>query len=233
MKKYSALAATAALTLALTACASGGAEPSASSSAAPAASAQQTAQVPQGAHKILIAYFAYGENAELPAGADASASASVQPTADGMTGNTGLVARDIQKAAGGDLFSIRTEKPYPPTYQATVDLGREEQQQGARPALATHIQNLADYDVIFLGYPNWWGDMPMPLYTFLDEYDLSGKTIIPFCTSGGSALSDTVEAIRKAEPNAVVMDGFHVGASSAANAENAVTNWVKSLHLAQ
>lgn len=236
MKKYSAFAAAAALTLALTACASGGTSGASSASGAPAqpVPAQVSAQnTPQGQPRILIAYFSYGENAELPAGADASASASVQPTADGMTGNTGLVARDIQKAAGGDLFSIRTEKPYPSGYDATVDQGRVEQQQGARPALSTHISNLADYDVIFLGYPNWWGDMPMALYTFLDEYDFSGKTIIPFCTSGGSRLSDTVEAIRRAEPGAVVMDGFHMSGSSASGAESTVANWVKTLHLAQ
>lgn len=90
---------------------------------------------------------------------------------------------------------------------------------------------MADYDIIFLGYPNWWGDMPMPLYSFLDEYDLSGKTIIPFCTSGGSALSDTVNAIRNAEPDAAVMDGFHVSGSSAAGAEGGVLNWIRAIHL--
>lgn len=232
MKKYGALAAAAALTLALTACASGGVGGASAPTAAPAETAPAAA-AQNGAPKILIAYFSYGENAELPAGVDASASASIQPAEGGVTGNTGLVARDIQKAAGGDLFSIRTETPYPPSYDATVDQGREEQQRGARPALATHVENIADYDVIFLGYPNWWGDMPMALYTFLDEYDLSGKTIIPFCTSGGSALFGTVEAIRRAEPNAVVRDGFHVSGSAAARSENSVTNWVRSLHLAK
>ena len=231
MKKYSALAAAAALTLALTACASGSTGSAASSSPVPAPAVQQEAQTPQGEHKILIAYFAYGENAEIPAGADASTSASIQPTVEGMTGNTGLVARNIQKLTGGDLFSIRTVNPYPPTYRATVDQGREEQQRGDRPALATHVENMADYDIIFLGYPNWWGDLPMALYTFLDEYDLSGKIIVPFCTSGGSALSDTVNTIRNAEPGATVREGFHVRDSSSAGAENSVANWVNSLNL--
>jgi flavodoxins len=233
MKKYTLPVAAAMLALSLTACACSG-EEAQSSAAAPAASAAPAAvqQAAPGSHKILIAYFAYGENAAIPDGADASASASIQPTADGMTGNTGLVAREIQKSAGGELFSIRTEAPYPASYDATVEQGRQEQQQNARPALASHIEDPASYDVIFLGYPNWWGDMPMALYTFLDEYDFSGKTIIPFCTSGGSALSDTVEAIRTAEPDAVVLDGFHVSGSSAARSGNSVDNWVRSLHLA-
>lgn len=234
MKKYTLPAAAAMLALSLTACAFSG-EEAQSSAAAPAASAAPAAvqQASSGSHKILIAYFAYGENAEIPDGADASASASIQPTADGMTGNTGLVAREIQKSAGGELFSIRTEAPYPASYDATVEQGRQEQQQNARPALASHIEDPASYDVIFLGYPNWWGDIPMALYTFLDGYDFSGKTIIPFCTSGGSALSDTVEAIRTAEPDAVVLDGFHVSGSSAASSGNSVDNWVRSLHLAE
>lgn len=232
MKKYVlSAAAAAALALSLTACTFGGGEAQ-SPSAAPASSAPAASQqVAPGSHRILIAYFSYGENAEIPNGVDASASASIQPAEDGMTGNTGLVAREIQKAAGGDLFSIRTVTPYPSSYDDTVAKGREEQQQNARPALSSHIEDPASYDVIFLGYPNWWGGMPMALYTFLDEYDLSGKTIIPFCTSGGSALSDTVEAIRAAEPNAVVLDGFHVSDSSAARSGNSVDQWVKSLNL--
>ena len=168
MKKYTLPVAAAMLALSLTACACSG-EEAQSSAAAPAASAAPAAvqQAAPGSHKILIAYFAYGENAAIPDGADASASASIQPTADGMTGNTGLVAREIQKSAGGEQFSIRTEAPYPASYDATVEQGRQEQQQNARPALASHIEDPASYDVIFLGYPNWWGDMPMALYTFL------------------------------------------------------------------
>lgn len=123
------------------------------------------------------------------------------------------------------------EKPYPASYNETVNIGREEQAQNARPALANHVDNMADYDVVFLGYPNWWGDMPMAMYTFLDTYDLAGKIVIPFCTSGGSALSGTVDAIRKAEPNARVLDGFHVGGSSAASAESRVGEWVGQLQL--
>lgn len=150
MKKYTLPATAAMLALSLTACAFSGEEMQ-SSAAAPAASSAPAAvqQAAPGSHKILIAYFAYGENAEIPDGADASASASIQPAADGMTGNTGLVAREIQKSAGGELFSIRTEAPYPASYDATVEQGRQEQQQNARPALASHIEDPASYDVIF------------------------------------------------------------------------------------
>ncbi len=182
-------------------------------------------------HKVLVAYFSYGENAGLSGSVDANASASVQPLSGEITGNTGLIARDIQKATGGMLYSIKVEKPYPADYNTTVNIGKEEQAEKARPALANHVENLADYDVIFLGYPNWWGDMPMAVYSFLDEYDLSGKTVIPFSTSGGSGLSDTVNALKKAEPNAKVLDGFTVGAENAAKAEPQVAEWLAKISL--
>ena len=97
---------------------------------------------------------------------------------------------------GADLFSIQTQERYPDTYDETIDAqGQQEQQEGARPALRSQVEDMDSYDVIFLGYPNWWGDMPMAVYSFLDEYDLSGKQVIPFVTSGGSGFSNTVAAI--------------------------------------
>lgn len=181
---------------------------------------------------FLVAYFSYAENAALPDDVDASASASIQPWNGALTGNTGVVADMIAQATGADLFSIRTVEQYPDTYDATLDQGQQEQSEGARPELATHLENLDSYDTIFLGFPNWWGDMPMAVYTFLDEVDLSGKTVIPFVTSGGSGFSNTISTIQQMEPQATVQEGLSIGASSATGAQQQVESWLSELGLA-
>ena len=181
---------------------------------------------------LLVAYFSYAENAALPDDVDASASASIQPWNGTLTGNTGVVADMIAQATGADLFSIRTVEQYPDTYDATIDQGQQEQSDGARPELATHLENLDSYDTIFLGFPNWWGDMPMAVYTFLDEVDLSGKTVIPFVTSGGSGFSNTISTIQQMEPQATVQEGLSIGASSATGAQQQVESWLSELGLA-
>lgn len=181
---------------------------------------------------LLVAYFSYAENAALPDDVDASASASIQPWNGALTGNTGVVADMIAQATGADLFSIRTVEQYPDTYDATIDQGQQEQSDGARPELATHLENLGSYDTIFLGFPNWWGDMPMAVYTFLDEVDLSGKTVIPFVTSGGSGFSNTISTIQQMEPQATVQEGLSIGASSATGAQQQVESWLSELGLA-
>lgn len=181
---------------------------------------------------LLVAYFSYAENAALPDDVDASASASIQPWNGALTGNTGVVADMIAQATGADLFSIRTVEQYPDTYDATLDQGQQEQSEGARPELATHLENLDSYDTIFLGFPNWWGDMPMAVYTFLDEVDLSGKTVIPFVTSGGSGFSNTISTIQQMELQATVQEGLSIGASSATGAQQQVESWLSELGLA-
>lgn len=181
---------------------------------------------------LLVAYFSYAENAALPDDVDASASASIQPWNGALTGNTGVVADMIAQATGADLFSIRTVEQYPDTYDATIDQGQQERSEGARPELATHLENLDSYDTIFLGFPNWWGDMPMAVYTFLDEVDLSGKTVIPFVTSGGSGFSNTISTIQQMEPQATVQEGLSIGASSATGAQQQVESWLSELGLA-
>lgn len=181
---------------------------------------------------LLVAYFSYAENAALPDDVDASALASIQPWNGALTGNTGVVADMIAQATGADLFSIRTVEQYPDTYDATIDQGQQERSDGARPELATHLENLDSYDTIFLGFPNWWGDMPMAVYTFLDEVDLSGKTVIPFVTSGGSGFSNTISTIQQMEPQATVQEGLSIGASSATGAQQQVESWLSELGLA-
>lgn len=178
---------------------------------------------------MLVAYFSYAENAALPDGVDASATASIQTWNGETTGNTGVVAAMIAEATGAELFSIQTVEQYPDSYDATIDQGQEEQSADARPELATHVENLDDYDVIFLGFPNWWGDMPMAMYSFLDEVDLSGKTIVPFVTSGGSGFSNTISTIESMESGATVQEGLSISGSSAVNAQDQVTEWLNGL----
>ena len=135
----------------------------------------------------------------------------------------------IAQASGADLFSIRTVEQYPDTYDAAIDQGLEEQGENFRPRLASHVENLEDYSVVFLVYPNWWGDLPMAVYSFLDEADLTGKTVIPVVTSGSSGFSGTVGAVEELEPGATVQQGLSIGASSTAGAQSQVEEWLAGL----
>lgn len=146
-----------------------------------------------------------------------------------ITGNTQSVAEIIQDQVGGDIVRLETVQEYPSDYDELLDYAQNEQSENARPELKTSIENINDYDVIFLGYPIWWGDMPMPVYSFLDEYDLSGKTIAPFVTHGGSGLSSTPEKIKQEEPNATVTNGFEVNGDNAASSGSDVTNWLNEI----
>ena len=143
------------------------------------------------------------------------------------SGNTENVAKSIQRQTDSDIWEIIPVTPYSDDYDTVVDLVQKEQSTDARPAISGSIENIEQYDVIYVVYPNWWSDMPMILYTFFDTYDLSGKTIAPFCTSGGSGLSGTVNEIKELEPNAVVTDGLHIGSSSSADPDNAVSDWLE------
>lgn len=145
------------------------------------------------------------------------------------SGNTEHVANAIADRTGADVFEIVPQEAYVDDYNALLDIATEEKKSGARPVIAGSVEDMARYDTVFVGYPNWWSDMPMILYTFFDSYDLSGKTVAPFCTSGGSGLSDTVNSIRKLEPEADVLEGLHIGSSAAADPDAAVGEWLESL----
>lgn len=149
------------------------------------------------------------------------------------SGNTEAVAAEIQNQTGADTFRLVPAEPYTDDYDALLDIAQEEQRNGARPAISGSIENFDSYEVVYLGFPNWWGDMPMILYSFLDDYDLSGKTIVPFVTSGGSGFSNTIRTIESMEPDAEVLDGFSLGSSQAANAGDAVANWLSGLGLVE
>lgn len=238
MKRFIPLLLAAAAAISMTACGdsentsqSETAQISEEMTAETAAEPESSAEAPSAENnKILVAYFSYAENADLSENADASSSASINLWNGKTTGNTGVVADMIANKTGGELHSIQTAEKYPNNYNETVNQGKAEAEADLRPELSSHIDNLDNYDTVFVGFPNWWYDMPMAMYSYFDEYDLSGKTVIPFCTSGGSGFSGTINTIKELEPNAeVVENGLSVGASSAAKAENDVSQWLKEI----
>lgn len=182
---------------------------------------------------ILIAYFTVPEDIGTN-GIDADSGASVVVKDEEVLGNMEYMALNIQDAIGGDLFRIETKEAYPLDHEPLVDQAAEEQDENARPELAAHIENPDQYDTILLGYPNWWGDMPQPLFTFLEEYDFSGKTIIPFNSHGGSGFSNTIEEIKELQPDANISDeGLSISRDKVADSVQDVTDWAKSLDLSE
>ena len=145
-------------------------------------------------------------------------------------GNTAIIAQMIAEQTGADLFEIKPKTPYPTTYQELLDVSRQEMTDKARPEIADTVDNMDDYDTIFIGYPNWWGDMPMIVYNFLESYDLSGKTVVPFCTHGGSGLSNTESKIADIT-GGTMKDGFEILGTTAQNdretAKKEVTQWLR------
>lgn len=175
---------------------------------------------------VLIAYFSFPETD----GTDTYAGASRVVVNGELFGNTEHLANVIRERTGGDLFAIETVQEYPGIHEPLINQAADELDAGTRPELSTHVENMEDYDVIFLGYPNWWADMPMPLYSFLEEYDLSGKTIIPFNSHGGSRFSNTIVAIQEMQPEAeVVTDGFTVSRNDVQDAGSDLNAWMEKL----
>jgi flavodoxin len=146
-------------------------------------------------------------------------------------GNTEVIAKKIQELTGSDIFQIKTVKSYPEDYTETTNVAQEEKRKNARPELTEIIDDMDSYDVIYLGYPNWWGTMPMAVFTFLESYDFSGKTIIPFCTHEGSGMGSSERDIKKLCPNAKVLPGLAIRGSSVDRADKDVANWLKKLDL--
>ncbi len=152
--------------------------------------------------KILIAYFSH-------------------------SGNTKGIAEDIQKKTGADIFEITTVNKYSSDYNTILDEAKAELNDNARPELSSKAENMEQYQTVIIGFPIWWGDMPMALYSFLDEYDLSGKTVLPFCTHGGSGLSGTDKNIQQEEKDAKVTNGLAISDSSLDDAGADIDKWLK------
>jgi len=152
--------------------------------------------------KILIAYFSWG-------------------------GNTRGIAQQIHQRVGGTLFEIECATPYSQDYNTVLQEAQRDLRAQARPPLGKHIANMAQYDVIFLGYPNWWATIPMPIATFLEEYDFSGKKVIPFCSNGGGRFGQSLTDIAKLAPNAKIGDALSVNYSGGSSLPKDITAWLR------
>lgn len=146
-------------------------------------------------------------------------------------GNTEIVAGKIQELTGSDIFRIETVKPYPVDYTETTEVAKRELNDNARPELTAKVENIEQYDIIYLGYPNWWGTYPMAVATFLDSYDFEGKIVIPFCTHEGSALGRSVQDIKNAAPKSIVKDGLAIRGGSVRTSDSQIENWLKCLEV--
>lgn len=154
--------------------------------------------------KILVAYFSW-------------------------SGNTKAVAEEIHKQVGGDIVEIVPATPCSETYSVTVAKAKAEQAANARPAISTKIADFDKYDVVFLGYPNWWGSFPMPVATFVETYKLDGKTVAPFFTHGGGGEQRCLSDLQKLTPNAKFTQDLVLSGSSAKNAQGQIKSWLDSL----
>ncbi|WIH88061.1 flavodoxin [Brachyspira pilosicoli] len=180
-------------------------------------------------NKILIAYFTWSDNTvvENPDSIDVDAETSASVLSPG---NAELIANWIAEETGGDLFSIKTQNKYSSDYDECLNQARKERDNNERPALVGRVNNIDDYDVIFLGFPNWWYTCPMAVFTFVESYDLSGKTIIPFCTHGTGGLSRTIRDLKNLLPeNCEVLEAIGVYRPEVKNSKNKVLDWLKKL----
>lgn len=164
-------------------------------------SAQAGRQDTAGAGNILIAYFSWG-------------------------GNTEGIAEKIQRQTGAELFEIEMTEPYSTDYNTVLEQAQQDQNEQARPELSTHVENMEQYDTVILGYPNWWASIPMPVASFLEEYDFSGKTILPFCSHGGGRFGQSLTAIAKLAPDAVMAEGLAVNYSGGSGMPDDVAQWL-------
>lgn len=180
-------------------------------------------------NKILIAYFTWSDNTvvENPNSIDVDAETSASVLSPG---NAELIANWIAEETGGDLFSIKTQNKYSSDYDECLNQARKERDNNERPALVGRVNNIDDYDVIFLGFPNWWYTCPMAVFTFVESYDLEGKTIIPFCTHGTGGLSRTIRDLKKLLPeNCEVLEPIGVYRPEVKNSKSRVLDWLRKL----
>lgn len=249
MKKFLSLVLAATLLLLIPGCQSGGeaaapspaespdstpetpAESAAPTESAASAESEEASSSPaptaSGESNVLIAYFSWAENAVLEGDVDAVTSPSVL-----APGNVQQLAGWVQEETGGDLFSIQVTDPYPSDWDVCLERANQERGDDARPALVRRVENLDQYDVVFLGYPNWWYGVPMALLTFLEENDLSGKQVYLFCSHGTGGLARSVEILTAAAPEAQFSDNvFDCYEEDAASSQEEIQSWVAELGL--
>ena len=146
-----------------------------------------------------------------------------------MSGNTRLIAQDIQRMTGGDIFEIKAVGEYGPDFDSAVEQAREELRNGARPELRAKVADMQDYDVVFVGFPNWVGTMPMAVFSFLEQYDFTGKILVPFCTHGTGGIDNTISDLKKLNIDAEIREHIDFYRNDVKNAEEPVRNWLREL----
>ena len=149
------------------------------------------------------------------------------------SGNTREVAQQIQKIMGGDIFEIQTVTPYPREYDAVTKQAKQELEAGVKPPIQSKVANIKEYDIVFVGSPNWWNTIAPPVMTFLSEHDLSGKTIVPFITHAGSGMGRSAADIKKLAPQATVRDGLALWGRDVKSSQEQVAKWLQELKLQQ
>ena len=181
--------------------------------------------IENGNKNVLVAYFSWADNAILAEDVDAVSSPSVIPP-----GNVQQLAGWVQEETGGDLFSIRVTDPYPSDWDECLERANDERAEDARPELVENVENIDEYDTVFLGYPNWWYGVPMALLSFLENNDLSGKEVYLFCSHGTGGLADSVDIITETVPDAVISDNiFDCYEEDASSSEEGTRQWVQEL----
>ena len=187
--------------------------------------AQDTGTAANGDSNILVAYFSWADNAILEEDVDAVTSPSVI-----APGNVQELAGWVQEQTGGDLFSIRVAEPYSSDWDECLERANDERGDDARPQLVENVENLDQYDTVFLGYPNWWYGVPMALLSFLEENDLSGKQVYLFCSHGTGGLADSVDIIEEAISNAEISDNvFDCYEEDASSSQDEIQSWLGEL----
>lgn len=142
------------------------------------------------------------------------------------SGNTRFIASQIHQKVGGDIVELELVKPYSSNYNTCLDEAKRDQEQNARPELKTQIADMAQYDVVYLGYPNWWASIPMPIATLLETYDFSDKTIVPFCSHGGGRLGQSVTNIAKLAPKAKISEAISVHYKGGSSLSREIDTWL-------
>jgi len=169
--------------------------------------------------KVLIAYFSCDSSNTID---------QLITTATPKIDNNNKLAEMIQTEIGGKLFPIITVEKYPNDYISVVNLAKIEKKNNSRPKLAEQIENITSYDVVVLIFPNWWSTMPMPVFSFLESYDLSGKTIIPICTHGGGGMGNAQDDIKKLCPNSEVKNGLAIYGNQINQSREKIFNFLKN-----
>lgn len=219
MKKIMSLLLSMTLVFSLAACSGGGATSSEGGTSEPSSQTPSESEAPS--------------NSETP-------EESAEPTEEtggtliayfSWSGNTEQMAQMIQTETGGDLFEIEPATPYTDDYNTLLDVAQQEQANNARPELASQVENWDSYDVVFVGYPDWWSDAPMLIYSFLEAYDWEGKTLVPFCTSGGSGFGRSLDKLPDSAPGANILEGLHVSGSRVDGSSEEIAAWIGGLNL--